>query len=121
MESFGLFSCIIDGEEREQSHRAVFRHVSLILFTFPGKRYLYLNKSFVQFKHNIQAKTDREVEAHLKFKLYVQLYYAQLYEVPFNSGQLDSFSVHLPKSHIRTGLQFTILRCVIESCSSFLD
>ncbi|XP_026872984.2 C-Jun-amino-terminal kinase-interacting protein 1a isoform X1 [Electrophorus electricus] len=27
VESFGLFSCIIDGEEREQSHRAVFRFV----------------------------------------------------------------------------------------------
>ncbi|XP_062856215.1 C-Jun-amino-terminal kinase-interacting protein 1a [Trichomycterus rosablanca] len=27
VESFGLFSCIIDGEEREQSHRAVFRFI----------------------------------------------------------------------------------------------
>uniref|UniRef100_A0A8B9HY69 Mitogen-activated protein kinase 8 interacting protein 1a n=1 Tax=Astyanax mexicanus TaxID=7994 RepID=A0A8B9HY69_ASTMX len=26
-ESFGIFSCIIDGEEREQSHRAVFRFI----------------------------------------------------------------------------------------------
>ncbi|XP_078715280.1 C-Jun-amino-terminal kinase-interacting protein 1-like isoform X2 [Lampetra fluviatilis] len=26
-ESFGLFSCVIDGEEREQTHRAVFRFV----------------------------------------------------------------------------------------------
>ncbi|XP_076878336.1 LOW QUALITY PROTEIN: C-Jun-amino-terminal kinase-interacting protein 1a [Brachyhypopomus gauderio] len=27
VESFGLFSCIIDGEEREQSHRAAFRFI----------------------------------------------------------------------------------------------
>ncbi|KAJ0001720.1 hypothetical protein NQD34_001516 [Periophthalmus magnuspinnatus] len=26
-ESFGLFSCVIDGEEREQTHRAVYRFV----------------------------------------------------------------------------------------------
>jgi len=24
-ESFGLFSCVVNGEEREQTHRAVFR------------------------------------------------------------------------------------------------
>ena len=24
-ESFGLFSCMVNGEEREQTHRAVFR------------------------------------------------------------------------------------------------
>jgi hypothetical protein len=26
-ESFGLFSCVVNGEEREQTHRAVFRYI----------------------------------------------------------------------------------------------
>lgn len=27
-ESFGLFSCLVNGEEREQTHRAVFRYIN---------------------------------------------------------------------------------------------
>lgn len=27
-ESFGLFSCVVNGEERDQSHRAVYRYDS---------------------------------------------------------------------------------------------
>lgn len=27
-ESFGLFSCVVNGEEREQTHRAVFRYTN---------------------------------------------------------------------------------------------
>lgn len=31
-ESFGIFSCTIDGEERDQTHRAVYRSESLSSF-----------------------------------------------------------------------------------------
>lgn len=35
-ESFGLFSCLVNGEEREQTHRAVFRYISSLAMGTPS-------------------------------------------------------------------------------------
>lgn len=39
--SFGVFSCVLDGKERQQSHRAVYRlnHMNLnkLIVTYPNK------------------------------------------------------------------------------------
>lgn len=37
-ESFGLFSCVVNGEEREQTHRAVFRYINSLGRDCPSTR-----------------------------------------------------------------------------------